>query len=249
MKVSIITATYNREATIERAIKSIRAQSHKDIQLIIIDGASADNTVELVKPYLNFGDVLVSEPDSGIYDALNKGLSHVSGELVAFMHSDDHYFDIDVVAGAVEAVQKNNANVVYGNAEFFSAEEPLQVRRCYRSSKLSLKNLSWGLMPAHPTMFIKSKVYSDVGNFRVDFVIAADYEFLCRLVLYNDLKPIYVNKPLVRMQLGGASTNGLRATIKINREVLRALRINGIYSNIFMVFTKYPTKILQWFMS
>lgn len=230
-----------------RAIKSIRAQSHKNIQLIIIDGASADNTVELIEPYLNHGDILVSESDSGIYDALNKGLSYVSGDLVALMHSDDYYFDANVISEVVEAVKKNNANVVYGDAEFFSADEPLLTRRLYRSRQLSLKNLSWGLMPAHTTMFLDSNIYKDVGSFRTDFNIAADYEFLCRLVLYDGLKPFYIDKPLVRMQLGGASTDGIRAAIKINREVLRALRINGIYSNIFMVLTKYFSKILQWF--
>jgi glycosyltransferase involved in cell wall biosynthesis len=247
MKISIITATYNRESTILRTLKSIRAQSHLNIQLIVIDGASEDLTIELVKPYLNSGDILISEKDEGIYDALNKGIKVAEGDIVAFLHSDDLFYNSEVISKVVDVFADNAVDVVYGDACFFSGENPFKIRRKYRSSKLTLSNLAWGKMPAHPSIFIKRRVYDEIGHFETNFKIAADYEFLCRLAKQPNIKSVYLPHPFIRMQLGGASTGGLSSTILLNKEVLRALRKNGIYTNLMMVLSKYPSKIMEYF--
>lgn len=247
MKVSIITATYNREDTILRALSSIKTQSYNNIQMIVIDGASQDNTLEMISHLLSKTDILISEPDSGIYDALNKGLAFADGEIIAFLHSDDLYFDNDVVTKIVEIFSDDTVDVVYGDVCFFSGNDILNIKRRYRSDKLSKKNLAWGKMPGHPAIFIRRRIYEDIGYFKKDYKIAADYEFLCRMVQKIDLKSIYIPAILVRMKIGGISTGGLKNTILLNKEVLRAIRKNGIYSNPLMVLSKYPSKILQFF--
>ena len=129
---------------------------------------------------------------------------------------------------------------------FFSDRNVMKTKRRYRSDKLSERNLAWGKMPAHPAIFIRRRVYEKIGYFETDFKIAADYEFLCRVVHYADLKAVYLSSVLVRMQLGGISTGGLMNSILLNKEVFRAIRKNGIYTNIFMLLSKYPSKVLQF---
>ena len=246
LKVSIITATYNRDTTVVRALSSIKSQTYTDIQIVVVDGASQDNTILLVSQMLGDKDTLQSEPDLGIYDALNKGLALAEGDIIAFLHSDDMYFDNNVVSKVVEIFSDDSVDVVYGDVSYFSGLNVTKTRRRYRSDKLSERNLAWGKMPAHPAMFIRRRIYEGIGNFETDFYIAADYEFLCRLVHYDNLKTVYLSSVLVRMQLGGVSTDGFRNTILLNQEVLRAIRKNGIYTNIFMLLSKYPSKILQF---
>lgn len=245
LKISVITATYNRDSTVVRALSSIKSQTYSDVQIVVVDGASQDNTISLISPMLGDNDILQSEPDQGIYDALNKGLALAEGEIVAFLHSDDFYFDENVLSKVSMAFSDDSVDVVYGDVSFFSGSDVTKIRRRYRSNKLSERNLAWGKMPAHPAIFIRRRIYDKIGYFETDFEIAADYEFLCRLVHYSDLKSVYLSNVLVRMQLGGISTGGIKNTILLNKEVLRAIRKNGIYTNIFMLLSKYPSKILQ----
>ena len=246
LKVSVITATYNRSATVVRALSSIKSQTYTNIQVVVVDGASKDNTISLVSPMLDDKDILQSEPDFGIYDALNKGLALADGEILAFLHSDDLYFDNNVISRVVETFSDDSVDVVYGDVCFFSGSNVMKTRRRYRSDKLSERNLAWGKMPAHPATFIRRRVYQKIGYFETDFSIAADYEFMCRVVHYTNLKSVHLSKELVRMQLGGISTSGFRSTILLNKEVCRAIRKNGIYTNMFMLLSKYPSKILQF---
>ncbi len=246
MKVSIITATYNRESTVVRAISSIKNQTYQNIQVIVIDGASKDNTISLIKPMLSDEDVIQSEPDGGIYDALNKGLAIADGEIVAFLHSDDLYSDNYVISNVVKIFLDQSIDIVYGDVSFFSNNEPAVIKRKYKSGALSKRRLAWGKMPAHPAIFIRRRVYDKVGFFKTNFKIAADYEFLCRVINYKNLKSIYLHSVLVQMQLGGISTKGLKSTFILNKEVYRALRSNGIYTNLFMLLSKYPSKFFQF---
>ena len=246
LKVSVITATYNREATILRALSSIKNQTYANIQSIVVDGKSQDNTMLLVSSILADEDILISEPDHGIYDALNKGLVLAEGDIVAFLHSDDLYFDYNVISRVVKIFSDDTVDVVYGDVCFFAGSNLTKTLRRYRSDQLSERNLAWGKMPAHPAMFIRRRIYEKVGYFETEFDIAADYEFLCRLIHYVGLKSVYLSSVLVRMQLGGASTGGFRNTILLNKEVFRAIRKNGIYTNLFMLLSKYPSKILQF---
>ncbi len=246
MKVSVITATYNRDSTIVRALKSIKNQTYTDIQIIVIDGASQDNTLELANSVLGENDILKSEPDNGIYDALNKGLALAEGEIIAFLHSDDLYFNDYVISNIVNVFSDNSVDLVYGDTCFFSELEVMKVKRRYRSNELTERNLAWGKMPAHPAIFIRRRVYKEIGYFKTNYKIAADYEFMCRVIRYSNLKSVYIPSIMVRMQLGGISTNGIRNTILLNKEVYKAIIDNEIYTNIFMLLSKYPSKILEF---
>ena len=245
-RVTVITATYNRAKTIVRALSSIKSQTYTDIQLIVIDGASTDETLLKANTILGETDVVVSEPDQGIYDALNKGLAISEGEIIGFLHSDDLYYDDEIISKVVDVFTDETIDVVYGDACFFSGDNFMEIRRRYRSSKLSRENLAWGKMPAHPAIFIRRRVYEKIGHFETNFKIAADYEFLCRLVKYPKLKAVYLPFPFVRMQFGGASTGGFTSTMLLNKEVLAAIRKNGIYTNVFMVLSKYPSKVMEY---
>ncbi|MDA9148591.1 glycosyltransferase [Alphaproteobacteria bacterium] len=248
LKVSVIVAVYNRSATITRCISSIKSQTYSNIQIVVVDGASQDDTISLVTPMLTDKDILRSEPDQGIYDALNKGLVLANGDIISFLHSDDLYFDNNVISNVVDIFSDDSINVVYGDVSFFSGNNIMKIKRTYRSAKLSKRNLAWGKMPAHPAMFIKSCIYEDIGNFETNFKIAADYDFLCRLVKHTELNCVYIPNVLVRMQLGGVSTQVLKNFIMINKEIFRAIRQNGIYTNLFMLFSRYISKILQLLM-
>lgn len=246
MKFSVITATYNRAETIVRALSSVKRQSHKDIELVVVDGASTDDTLKIISPLLSSGDIVHSSPDDGIYDALNKGVDLASGDIIAFLHSDDLYYDDNVLAIVTDIFSDKNIDIVYGNVVFFSAKDEHEIVRRYNSATLNLSNLSWGKMPPHPAIFCRRRVFEKVGKFKLDYEICADYEFLCRLVKNFNFKSEYTNKTFVKMQVGGASRVGLRNTLLLNREVYKAITSNEIYTNYFMILSKYPSKILEF---
>jgi glycosyltransferase involved in cell wall biosynthesis len=248
LKVSIITAVYNRCDTIGRAIESISGQSYPLIEHVIVDGASTDGTLEVLSSNCATKATIYSEPDKGIYDALNKGLSKISGDVVGFVHSDDMLANNGVIAAVVEIFDREDVDVVYGDAAFFNKQDLAINVRTYVSGEYSVNRLAWGWMPAHPAMFIRKSVYEKFGGFETDYKIAADYEFLCRIAKDNLLKSYYLPEILIRMQFGGASTSGLRSTITLNKEVLRACRSNHIKTNLFMILSKYPRKLAQRFM-
>ncbi len=245
LSFSIITATYNRAKTIRRALSSIKSQSYKNIQIIVIDGGSTDGTIECLGDFLGNNDILLSEPDNGIYEALNKGLALAKGDIVGFLHSDDILLDSNVVSNIANILCDHEYDIVYGDAIFFDEGSIDKVTRVYRSKNLSVGNLAWGHMPAHTAMYMRRSVYQKVGFFDTTFKIAGDYDFLCRVVKIKGLKYLHIPKPFVRMQYGGASTLW-RNRIRLNVEVLTALKKNGIYSNIFMVLSKYFTKIFDY---
>ena len=159
MKFSIITATYNREKTIKRSIESTKSQDYKNVELVMIDGASSDKTVEAAKPYLTKNDILISEKDKGIYDALNKGIENSTGEIIGFLHSDDIFSTKSVLSMIASVFKENDVDLVYGDASFFKGKNINKSIRKYKSDKLSKKNLAWGKMPAHTAMFFKKEIY------------------------------------------------------------------------------------------
>ena len=246
MKISVITASFNREKTIARALTSINKQTHKNIEKVVIDGASTDSSMDIIRPFLDDADICVSEKDEGLYDALNKGLVLSTGDIIAFLHSDDMYFDEHVLEKVASAFSKTNVDIVYGDACFFRKEKVNHSIRNYKSDELSKKNLAWGRMPAHTAMFINKKIYKKFGLFKNDYQICADYEFLCRIANDPELKSIYLPQTLIKMQTGGISTGGIKNTILLNKEVLKACLSNGIKTNMMMILSKYPSKLLQF---
>ena len=245
MKFSIITATYNRAGTLARALHSAQSQAYPSKQLIIVDGNSRDNTVAIAKQFLTSEDVLIVEDDDGIYDALNKGVSVATGDIICFLHSDDYYPNSTVLEDVASVMEEKSCPVVYGNAEFFDQNDHEKTLRRYKSRPLTVKNLAWGHMPAHPAIFYRREFFDEIGLFDTSYDIAADYEWLCRLAKRSAEEIYYLDLCLMRMQVGGASRFGLRNTYNLNREVYRALKANNIKTNIIMILSKYIFKVWE----
>lgn len=246
MKISLIVAVYNRDESILRALNSIKSQTYKDIEIVVIDGASSDNTVEIAKSVLSDNDIFISEKDRGIYDALNKGIKNSSGDVIGFLHSDDLYYDNNVISKIHDFFYKDRSlDIVFGNATFFKKGMINKIIRNYQSDNLSIKNLAWGKMPAHTAMFFRKKLFQNYGMFNIKYKICGDYEFICRIMATKNINSIYIPETFIKMQIGGLSTRGLTSAITVNKETLMACRDNGIYTNIFMIMSKYPSKIMQ----
>lgn len=247
MKISIITVCYNSAKTIGHTLRSVREQTHDDIEHIIVDGGSNDNTLEVVAIEGPHVAVLVSEKDNGIYDAMNKGVELATGDVVAFLNADDFYKDRDVLVRVVKVMQAEQLDALYGDVEFFRADEQNTVARRYNSGRFTAARLGWGWMPAHPALFVRRVLFERYGAFRADYRIAGDFEFVARVFQHADLRHRHLPAVLVRMRLGGISTSGWRATIQLNREMMRACRANSIPTNWLKMLLRYPFKALEFF--
>jgi glycosyltransferase involved in cell wall biosynthesis len=247
MKVSIVTVTLNAVGTIAATLESVAAQTYKEVEHIVVDGASKDGTPELVMRVGRRVSLMISEPDNGIYDALNKGLRLVTGDIVGFLHADDIYADCRILERVAEFFTvSDELDALFGDVEFISATKPGRPLRRYRSSHFRPERLAWGWMPAHPALFIRRRIYERYGLFRTDYRIAGDFEFVARIFRGKTLRYHYLPEVLVRMGTGGISTGGWRSTILLNREVLRACRENGIKTNALKILSKYPAKLFEF---
>lgn len=247
LKVSIITVVYNRKKTIARAIESVLKQTYQEIEYIIIDGCSTDGTVEILQTY-NDGRIskLISEPDGGIYSALNKGLQLATGDVVGFIHSDDFLAHENVVAQLASVFEKDETcDMVYGDLSFFDSENIDKVTRNYSSKFFKTWMMRFALQPAHPTVYARKRVYETVGGFNENYRISADFDWLLRFFWFTKYNFQYLPITMVNMQQGGASTGGLKSMIKHNREDLEILKSHGIFSNWLFVIAKYLYKIFQ----
>ncbi len=246
MKISVITATYNAEKTIEDTLKSVRAQSYTDREHIVIDGASKDASLAIVERYAPYLAHVVSEPDHGVYDAMNKGIALASGEVVAFLNADDIYANDGVLARVAAAFESDVLDAVYADATFVSPEEPGRVVRRYSSARFHSDRIAWGWMPAHPSLFVRQSLFGRFGLFNPSYRIAGDFEWIARVFSQPGIRVRYLPEVLVRMRTGGISTGGWRNTLLLNREVLRACRANGLRSNYLKILSKYPIKLLEF---
>ena len=241
MKVSIITSVFNNEKHIEDAINSVLNQTYKNIEYIVIDGASKDNTKKVIEKYLDKIDIFVSEPDRGIYDGLNKGILKASGDIIGFLHSDDIYYDNRVIERVVNAFNEDTDGV-YGDLVYIKDDK---VIRYWRSGEFHINKLKKGWMPPHPTLFLKKFIYDKYGVFDLDFKIAGDYDFILR-VLKNNINLKYIPEILYKMRVGGASNKSLKNIIQKSKEDLKALRKNEI-GGIDILLRKNFSKIGQFF--
>jgi glycosyltransferase involved in cell wall biosynthesis len=247
MNLSVITVCYNSETTIQKAIDSVAEQSWSEVEHIVIDGASRDTTVEIIQRNITKIAHFISEPDSGVYQAMNKGLRLATGDVIAFLNSDDVYINARVVETVMHTIQQQSLDALYGDVEFFNAGAPEKVVRTYDSGRFNPSRIAWGWMPAHPALFVRRDVYERFGYFREDYRIAGDYEFVARIFKNGQIKSKHLPQVLVRMQTGGLSTAGLKATYLLNKEILHACRENGIASNWLMVLSKYFFKLRELF--
>jgi glycosyltransferase involved in cell wall biosynthesis len=248
MKFSIVTVTFNSDSTLEQTIESVSLQDHKEIEYIVIDGGSSDRTLDIIERNKEKVNKLISEVDKGIYDAMNKGILASTGEVIAFLHSDDLYFSKNILSTVNAYFESLNLDALFGDVNYFQHNDPSKIVRRYRSNRFSPQKIGWGWMPAHPSLFLHRRVYEKYGLFKIDYKIAGDYEFVARIFRHEELKYQYLPQILVNMRMGGVSTGGLNNSVILNKEVLRACRENDISTNIFKVLSKYPAKLLDSFL-
>ena len=215
MKVSIITATYNSVSFIEDCLVSVAEQSHDNLEHVLIDGSSSDSTLEVIQNYRSEFTKVVSEPDDGIYDALNKGISHATGEVICFLHSDDVFFSKDVLKNIVSIFEADESvSAVYGDLVYVHHSTPDRVVRTWRSSSFSPNLLKQGWMPPHPTLYVRRECYERIGGFDTRYRIAADYFCILQLFSQPNFKAVYLPEVMIKMRLGGASNRSLGAILR-----------------------------------
>ena len=227
MKVSIITITYNAENTIFNSLNSVFSQSYKNIEHIIVDGDSKDNTVKICKEF-NHISKLISEPDKGIYDAFNKGIKNSTGEIIGFLNSDDMFYDENSLKHIADAFDKDT-DCVFGDLIYTDKDE--NIKRVWKGSAFKKGAFIKGWMPAHPTFYCKRSVYEKLGLYDDSFKIAGDFELMLRFLEKHNIRSKYIPKTLVNMKIGGASNNGLKSKLDILNEEFRAFNQNDISIN------------------
>jgi glycosyltransferase len=247
LKVSIITVVWNNKDTIKDAIESVLAQTYKDIEYIVVDGASSDGTLEVIKRYEKKIDKFISEKDSGIYDAMNKGLALSSGDIVGVLNSDDFFASDDIIQTVVDEFRSKDIDCLYADLEYVDAQDTSKVVRYWKSKEFDPSLFKKGWHPAHPTFYVKKEFYDKYGFFDLEFKIASDYEIMLRFLQKYQLRPSYVNKTFVKMRIGGASNGSIRNIFKANMESYRSWKKNDLYINPFMFLLKPLSKILQLF--
>ena len=251
MKISIITITYNSAKTLPRALESVRSQTYGDIEHIIVDGASTDGTVEIIKNYSKGpSDKVpstkevhwVSEPDGGIYDALNKGIRMATGDVIGFLHSDDVLYSPDSIGQIAAAFESTKADVVYGDLQYCNGDK---VTRRWRSNAFKPSSLKFGWMPPHPTLYVRREVYEQVGEYDSWFRISADYDMILRIFTAG-YKTHYIPQVLVSMETGGASNRDAKARLSKTQEDYFVLKKNHVGAGLLTVACKQLRKIRQF---
>lgn len=244
MKVSIITVTYNSGKYLEQTILSIKNQTHKDFEYIIIDGGSTDNTLEIINNYSNIVSYWISEKDDGIYNAMNKGIKQATGDIIGFLNSDDIFFDNNVLKLLTETFNEN-IECVFGDIVFVDNDNTSNITRLYSAKNFTLKMFLFGHMPPHPSFYALKTVYNKVGFFKEDYKIAADFDYLVRVFLLHSVKFKYINSTMVRMRVGGVSST-IKNKILLNKEIYRSCRENNLKTNFLKIYSKYIFKVLSF---
>lgn len=247
MKVSIITAVLNNKELIEACMQSVLAQTYRNIEYIIIDGGSADGTLEVIKKHENKIAKWISEPDKGIYDALNKGIRLAQGEIIGFLHADDVYADDKAIEKVADIFTKYNVDSCYGDLLYVDKNNPEKIIRYWKSDPYKEGLFRKGWMPPHPTFFVKRKIYGKYGSFNADFKIAADYELMLRFLEKHKISAFYIPEVLIKMRIGGASNRSLRNLIIKTTEDYKAWKVNNLNKCFYTIPFKNLSKIPQFF--
>lgn len=249
MKISLITVTYNSGTTLRDTIQSVLAQTYRNVEYIVVDGLSKDNTMDIVREYEpQFEGRMkwISEKDKGLYDAMNKGVRMATGDVVGILNSDD-FFTANDVLEKVAAGFDEQTDAVYGDLHYVHPDD-LQHSVRYYSSKIFKRNLMrMGFIPAHPTFYCRRECFDKFGYYKTDYKIAADFDLLLRFIYVNRIRIKYLPMDMVTMRTGGASTNGLKSRMGGMNEHLRSLRENGVKSNRFILSLRYFYKITEYF--
>ncbi len=245
MKISLITVSYNSASVLETCLQSVARQEYDSIEYIVVDGGSNDGTAKRIENYKDVVSTFVSEPDEGIYDAMNKGIALASGDVIGMINSDDMLADPRVIAWVAEAFERKPVEALFGDVVYVNPENLGRTVRYFPGKGFHPEKMKRGFMPPHPSFYVKREVYERYGRFDTDFDICADFELMVRLFLKAKISYSYLPKTMVKMRTGGASTSGLLSNVKINQEMLLALRKNGIRSSYAHLYSRYTSKILQ----
>lgn len=252
MKVSIITVTYNSAKTLSRAMRSVCRQTYSDIEYILIDGESADTTVTVIKEFAaQYPNVqYVSEPDKGIYDAINKGIARATGDVIGLLNSDDVLASADTIAHVVAKMEETKADILYGDLVYCRYDaldhNPPRRIRYWKSNEFHSADMRSGWMPPHPTVYCRREVFEKAGLYRTDFRISADYEFILRAFALPNLHTCYLPEVMVEMETGGISNRNISTMCLKTREDVRAMRMHGLHP-LFAVCCKVMRKFKQFF--
>ena len=248
MKITVITVAYNSEATVLKTIDSVSNQKNIKLEYIFVDGKSSDNTYKLVKDRGSKIDILISEKDNGIYEAVNKGISQASGEVIALLNSDDYYPNSNVLSEVIALFENDESlEAIMGGVVFVNPENLNKTVRQIKAVNFKPWMMRFGFMPPHPAVFIRKKVYDKIGLYDDSYKIAADFEFLLRLLIIFKINYKVIDAHWVTMRTGGVSTSGWKSRNLITHEMLKALRQNGIYSCILFVWLRFPVKFIRQF--
>jgi len=231
MKVSIITSCFNRVATIRSAIESVLAQDYNDIEFIVVDGSSTDGSLDIIREYADRISIIISEPDHGMYEAINKGIRVATGEIIGLLHSDDFFYDNGVVGRIVERMKRTHADFLYGDGLFVNPDDTNKVVRNWIGGGYRLWKVRHGWLPLHPTCYIRRDVMMRQGLYNESYKIAADSDLLVRYLLTGGLTVTYLNEYVVRMRMGGLSTDSAKRK-KMWEEDIRVYVSHGLWPTL-----------------
>jgi glycosyltransferase involved in cell wall biosynthesis len=245
MKVSIITAVYNGADTIAATLHSVAEQDHEAIEHIVVDGGSTDGTAAIVRAHAGRVSRTISEPDAGVYDAFNKGLRVATGDAIAFLNCGDTYVSTNVVSRMVETLSADGVQAAFADVLIVDAEDWRRVIRRYSSKGFEPGSMVYGLMPAHPSLFLRREVYQRVGEYDPSFRIAGDFELCLRVFFASPTPYRYVNEAIVRMPSGGLSNRGWQSKLTITREMVKACALNDVKTSFAKLCLRFPLKLLE----
>jgi glycosyltransferase involved in cell wall biosynthesis len=245
LKISIVTVVYNAQNTIDRCLESVMRQKFNNIQHIVIDGGSTDGTIQIINKYRDNISLFISEPDNGIYDAMNKGINLADGDIIGTLNADDYLADDNILTDVANIFSQQNVSILYGNLDFIDPNG--KIVRKWRSGKYKSGMFNWGWMPPHPTFYCKKELFDKLGGYKLDYGSAADYELMLRFIHDHKANVFYLNKVLIKMFVGGVSNKSLSNRVKALLNDLKAMRNNGILFPFITVIFKPLRKIMQFF--
>jgi len=245
LKLSLVTVVYNAQHSIGQCIESVISQNYLNLEYIIVDGGSTDNTLNIIEQYRQHIHILVSEPDLGIYDAMNKGIRLATGQIVGMLNADDQFADNEVLKSVAAAFKQYDADVVYGDMDIINQEQ--RIIRKWRSRPCNNNSFNLGFMPPHPTFYCKRELFEKFGFYSLNYGSAADFELMLRFLHLNKIRSFYLKKVMVKMLTGGVSSKSFKNRINAWRYDLKAMRKNGVTVPLLSLILKPARKIIQFF--